>query len=1275
MKFSRPLVIVLLVLVGALPVLGAVFPPLTAKFTGHDTGPSVTQLQQMLAADGVYSATPSGSYDQVTTEAVARFQQKYNLPTTPETLGFAGPSTRAKLNALYAEGGSPPVPSSTSGGSAPASANTEALVQTLRLQLLSLLQQLLGLLQKGNQPLPPLPTASSTVQVSPTVTPSGSTSAVVTSSLHQITASTGAGGRVTPLGQIKVEDGKDKTFTITADAGFTIDRVTIDGQAIASAELGAGGASYTFKKVKTDHTINVTFKTTTTAAPADTVTLTTTAQDGQITRSSTQSAYPTNTTITLTAVPNAGFQFVGWSGDASGTSNPLSVVLNKNKSITANFSPLSYAIVASAGSGGAISPAGSTPVQAGANQTFTITTTTGYSIASVLIDGQAVAIASTYTFQDVRANHTIAVTFSTTTTTPVESPSVTYPTGTILPAGSGFSGATAQPATRGSSSQTGYDAKAIARWDVIPYQTFDTTFNVGVVAFHIADIDRVEFSANGGAWTAIDRMTTNPQSGVKEYWATVRASDFPDGQIELRAVVYPKVGIPRVLAGAITSASSALGEHSIFLFANANHSFVSQAVYVGLSGADTNPGTAVAPFATIKKALSVVKDGGTIILLDAGSYAVDGPSTYVRPTRWITIKPRDGLTRDQVVIAQPTRTGIRPFVNLLKWQGLAFDFHTVAQYYGEAGSLLWFDNVHWYDSGGWTSIYTGNTGRVSAYVAATYVTDSLAEEMEYGFTSTSLLRNSHMYRISGDAFQNSRLILNSDVDTMATVICWTNASGAKECTHNDILQYWSSATNNIIIYGVEATNIKETQGVFITGEPLQDVAVVNVDLDTNDPGGGPAFSQMGGTNKHYLLINLQLPKQKFIIRNDALLSTTNVLFKDCTLYEALGTLPPNVTVKNCVDRTGKSIDGIGLPPDTIAPTAPTNLAVTSTNANAVALSWSAATDNVAVTNYKVYRDGTAVATVNKTTYTNTGLTPLTTYRYTVAAVDKAGNVSPLSGEVSATTLDAASGTTAPSVSDHDASLGLLGRWSFDSGSVAGTTAQDDSGNGNDAELAQIPTLPSGKIGQALQLDGSTQWAEAPASGSLNVSSSVTVAGWVNAANTTGGVILARGCTYSGASAEDYALFLYSGNRLKMDISDGSSVSSVLSPTSQAAGTWYHVAGVYDGSSVTLYLNGVQSGTTATTLTHLNSTTGKKIGIGRDLTCSRATLTGLLDDVRVYNTALSASELQALYAQARSAHVDPLAQIKPANNLAASYSAFEIFWLWLKQLLVGLGQRL
>jgi chitodextrinase len=101
-------------------------------------------------------------------------------------------------------------------------------------------------------------------------------------------------------------------------------------------------------------------------------------------------------------------------------------------------------------------------------------------------------------------------------------------------------------------------------------------------------------------------------------------------------------------------------------------------------------------------------------------------------------------------------------------------------------------------------------------------------------------------------------------------------------------------------------------------------------------------------------------------------------------------------------------------PDTAAPSTPGGLTATAVSSSRIDLNWTASTDNVGVTNYRVYRNGALIATLgNVTTYQNTGLSPSTTYAYTVQALDAAGNASGQSAPVSATTL-AAPDTTAPS---------------------------------------------------------------------------------------------------------------------------------------------------------------------------------------------------------------------------------------------------------------------
>jgi hypothetical protein len=89
--------------------------------------------------------------------------------------------------------------------------------------------------------------------------------------------------------------------------------------------------------------------------------------------------------------------------------------------------------------------------------------------------------------------------------------------------------------------------------------------------------------------------------------------------------------------------------------------------------------------------------------------------------------------------------------------------------------------------------------------------------------------------------------------------------------------------------------------------------------------------------------------------------------------------------------------------DTTPPSAPTTLTATPVSGTRIDLSWTASTDNVGVTGYDVYRGGAVVGKPTSASYSDTGVSPATTYQYYVVARDAAGNTSAPSSTVSATT--------------------------------------------------------------------------------------------------------------------------------------------------------------------------------------------------------------------------------------------------------------------------------
>src|SRR5204863_106872 len=98
---------------------------------------------------------------------------------------------------------------------------------------------------------------------------------------------------------------------------------------------------------------------------------------------------------------------------------------------------------------------------------------------------------------------------------------------------------------------------------------------------------------------------------------------------------------------------------------------------------------------------------------------------------------------------------------------------------------------------------------------------------------------------------------------------------------------------------------------------------------------------------------------------------------------------------------------------------PTGLTASAVSSSQINLSWTASSDNVGVSGYRVYRNGTQIATTGATSFANTGLSPSTTYSYTVAAYHAAGNLSTQSSPASATT-PAPPDTTPPAVTINQA---------------------------------------------------------------------------------------------------------------------------------------------------------------------------------------------------------------------------------------------------------------
>jgi chitodextrinase len=151
-----------------------------------------------------------------------------------------------------------------------------------------------------------------------------------------------------------------------------------------------------------------------------------------------------------------------------------------------------------------------------------------------------------------------------------------------------------------------------------------------------------------------------------------------------------------------------------------------------------------------------------------------------------------------------------------------------------------------------------------------------------------------------------------------------------------------------------------------------------------------------------------------VYRNSSLLTTVTGTSYNVTGLTASTTYSFYVKAKDAAGNISGASNTISVttlsPADTQAPTAPTNLAASNIAETSLTLSWTASTDNVGVTGYDVYSNGSMIGTIAGTSANVTGLTAATTYSFYVKAKDAAGNISAASNTVSATTTGGSSST-------------------------------------------------------------------------------------------------------------------------------------------------------------------------------------------------------------------------------------------------------------------------
>jgi hypothetical protein len=397
--------------------------------------------------------------------------------------------------------------------------------------------------------------------------------------------------------------------------------------------------------------------------------------------------------------------------------------------------------------------------------------------------------------------------------------------------------------------------------------------------------------------------------------------------------------------------------------------------------------------------------------------------------------------------------------------------------------------------------------------------------------------------------------------------------------------------------------------------------------------------------------------------------------------------------------------------DLTPPSAPSGLTATG-GVGSIALSWTAATDNLGVTGYNVHRSTTSgftpttanrIAQPTGTSYTDSGLAP-GTYYYLVTARDAAGNVGPASNQASAAaTADtvnptatmtapgngatvSASVTVSATASDNvgvagvqflldgnalgtedttspysitwdtrtaangphtlsarardvngntgtssavnvtvsnAAPAGLVAAYAFEEGT--GTTTAYAIGKSHTGTLSNAAWTTAGKNGKALSFNGTNSYVSAADANDLDLTNGMTLEAWVNPLSLTSGgwnmIVMKEG----SATTLAYSLYANDGNPWpSITVRVGTADREAIGTSALPLNTWTHLAATYDGANLRLYVNGVQVGVLAQTGNMLVSTRTLRIG-GNSVWGEY--FDGTIDDVRIYNRALTATEIQ------------------------------------------------
>jgi hypothetical protein len=473
-----------------------------------------------------------------------------------------------------------------------------------------------------------------------------------------------------------------------------------------------------------------------------------------------------------------------------------------------------------------------------------------------------------------------------------------------LAVGAGWSGATSEPGEVGIEGDQGYGKKAIARWTVIPHDDFAADYLVGVSAWHINNIDRVEFSVNNGAWSFVAARRTNTQTlGPLEFVANIPIAAFGGNTTcVVRAIAYPRTaGLPRLLPD---------------LTLYARPAGISRAViYASQSGSNGGDGSLGNPYgAELDYPIDAAADGGIVRMLNAGVYVLNTTAKSNRAnTRWITVEGASGLavTDCEIHIKAGNVGGAIQLRDKLRWSNCTWQYNSDVTASGPGGdsngfggqySLMTAGQEIWLDTGrttyddwawapGWISTVNLYTPHADARA---YATNSTAYDGLCGFTGWTMTRHCTVSRVSW------RPTFYNTINIGLRIYDMNGDAGLSVAFHRDVLHtYGAGGDLNIIDVDTKLmTGCEDTTLLRFTtdSEPgLGNIAIVDFDASSLAPVAGGGYNNWGNppssewestgsvAHNHILMIRCKTPTQRFAFTG---LEADEILWESCEVHWA-----------------------------------------------------------------------------------------------------------------------------------------------------------------------------------------------------------------------------------------------------------------------------------------------------------------------------------------------------------------------------------------------------